>query len=103
MHLIAICVHCALEAKLAEQALRSLGLNVPEKVTVISVVTDGDRYTGCQFDTSSVKRYLETTYSENTASLPSLSVCVPPRLYEGASSAQRQETARERAMSDYLL
>ncbi len=91
------------EAKLAEQALRSLGLNVPEKVTVISVGTDGERYTGCQFDTSSVKRYLETAYSENTASLPSLSVCVPPRLYEGASSAQRQETARERTMSDYLL
>ena len=91
------------EAKLAEQALQALGLNVPEKVTVISAVTDGDRYTGCQFDTTSIKRYLETAYSENTASLPPLSVCVPPRLYEGASSAQRQEAARERTMSDYLL
>ena len=94
----------AAEAALLEEAAARLGLTVPEKLTVIALVSDERRYTGCTFDKACVKRMLsEAAWRLPEKAVPKASVLVAPRLFEGQTAAEKSENTRGRAMSDYLL
>ncbi len=92
------------EAVLLEASAAKLGIAVPEKLSIIAAITDGKRYTGCLFATETVKQHCSGIgWNESNTPLPECSIQVQPRLYKGATTAEKSEASRGRAMSDYLL